>query len=169
MATALQSAAQRGGDVRILVDKREVFSNRTVGMFEHLIECHKAGCRIYLAQGSSVQAQYAKNGRFGAADVQGICHTKAFAMCKATADGIGPAILLLGSANWTIASRCNLELGVMCTLTWNGWSQFRTKYDAMAQAAVRLDDAAIAQASKAGITARSASPKRTPPRTRPIV
>ena len=163
VASAAQTAARRGGDVRIVADKRELFSGRTAGMIDLLDQCQRAGCRVFLATGTSVSNAYAQVGRYGPSDLGvGICHAKTFAMCKGTTEAIGPAVMLLGSANWTTSSRCNLEMGVLLTLTWNGWFQFRMRFDAMTETAVRLDDTAVSQAKKINASARSVSPKRTP-------
>ena len=102
-----------GGSARLVVDKGQSHGTRTKLQFQSLQQLVRGGVRVRVVSGSHLAAVYSADNRdtsrIGKGQ-RGIQHSKTFAISKD-----GQFQLIIGSCNWTTASRSNAEAGVLLT------------------------------------------------------
>lgn len=106
-------ARGRGCKVKVAFDKKTMRSEYRRAQNATVEALLQAGCEVILMCGNSLQAEYEEAGRQGSGGI-GICHAKFLRVGN---------FAIVGSANWTVSTRANLELGVLCELNHEGMQQ----------------------------------------------
>jgi len=128
LTDALTGAAVRGVRVDILADRRATFAGTTRGQLAHLKQCQSCGCQVSLLSGVPIQDEYKKIGR-AVYPGTGILHAKTLMVGR---------YLLLGSANWTTSSACNIEDSVLLYLSESGLEERVSRFEAAMASSVEL-------------------------------
>jgi len=104
VAEALVAARNRGIDVTVIVDRNHTLTGATNYMVERLSALKSAGVPVWLSRGASGST--------------GIQHSKTL-----RADDL----LIIGSTNWTNASRLNQEMNVLVQLNEDGLTAYEDR------------------------------------------
>jgi hypothetical protein len=132
---AAVAAHQRGGWVTVVLDKRMTLAGKTKEQLSRTHVLAAAGIIVRLYEGGSSHADYAAVGRSGG--WLGIQHAKGVLV---------DARAIIGSANWTTATRSNSEVSMLVLAT--GAEGQRTMRDVFWRVALRSEmfaDAAVAE------------------------
>ena len=115
---ALIGAKDRGAKVTLIVDEVQAKDGHTKYMKDLLVRLIDSGVEVLFQRGGSLAAEYRKIGRN--CNVLGHVHAKSCAV-------LGPIekFLIVGSTNWTTASKGNLEMNVLLELTEGGALELR--------------------------------------------
>jgi len=122
LEAALKQAADLGSRVRLLVDQRMTMTGKTADQLRIIRRLAVPGVRVQVhkTSGRSLAEHYGAVGRSFKIDYMGQLHAKYLRVDRE---------VLVGSANWTTASRGNLEAVVKLTLNDDGMERFRTFFD----------------------------------------
>ena len=138
---ALRAAAQRGVPTMLIADKVHSLKGTTQKMPDRLNELLASGVKVRFTAGTSGQS--------------GIQHSKTL-LCD--------DVLLVGSTNWTKASRSNHEVGLLIRLNDEGLEKYTEQTAKILQTSRSMleADCKVGQAVRSNRRARSAEPKRLP-------
>ena len=143
---ALLHAKRRGVDVRVGADKRWTLNGRTRDQLQRLQLMAAEGIEVRVIQGDSYAAAYHEVGR-AAVGGRGLQHAKVVHTDQGT---------LIGSCNFTTASRANNEMGVEIKFSEAESESTKTKIDATLGEGLVLKDAAVLAEQRT----RSATPTK---------
>ena len=130
LTEALIGATDRGVGIEIIADRRETISGPTRDQLQELQRMRASGIAVKLASGIGITEAYAavgKPGKFGT----GILHTKVFRMDQ---------YAIIGSANWTVSSKSNVEMSALVRLTRAGRDEFDRRCELILRTASTLTD-----------------------------
>ena len=104
-----ESLIEFKGSVRMIADMGQSQGNRTKLQMQTIQQVSRSGVRVRLCSGAPVHESYKEDRRAVnvGRSIRGLQHSKT--MLVRTAD---KTCLVIGSANWTTASRSNVEMGV---------------------------------------------------------
>ena len=146
VVTALVGARQRGVEVSVLVDRKMTLTGTTRDQLKSLQELAANGVRVQVCSGQSYADEYRAVGRTPTGGL-GIQHSKVVLTEEAA---------LIGSTNWTTASRANVEVGLKVVLDAEEHKKLKERL-----LSVHADGVALSEAEKvAAQKSRSASPVR---------
>ena len=134
-----------GGSARLVVDKGQSHGTRTKLQFQSLQQLVRGGVRVRVVSGSHLAAVYSADNRdtsrIGKGQ-RGIQHSKTFAISKD-----GQFQLIIGSCNWTTASRSNAEAGVLLTGSCGHevYRQYTENFERLWKEAVVFDGTRVAE------------------------
>lgn len=134
-----------GGSARLVVDKGQSHGTRTKLQFQSLQQLVRGGVRVRVVSGSHLAAVYSADNRdtsrIGKGQ-RGIQHSKTFAISKD-----GQFQLIIGSCNWTTASRSNAEAGVLLTGSCGHevYQQYTENFERLWKEAVVFDGTRVAE------------------------
>ena len=114
----LVRAAQAGYSVTAIVDFKSALGDRVRDQTQRMQQLRAGGVAVRLCRGFDIAPVYQAAGRY-APYGDGIQHGKVLLVGH---------YLLAGSANWTVASRCNVEYGLLVALSSEGVEQFRKTF-----------------------------------------
>lgn len=114
LAEALIDASRRGAGVQVIADYRTTLGGNTRDQVQRLRALRSAGIAVLLASGIEIQPEYAAVNR-SVRTGQGIQHSKVLRMDE---------YLIVGSANWTTSSKCNVETCALVQLEAEGRKEF---------------------------------------------
>ena len=112
LSTALIEAAARGVSVTCYLDYQHALTGTTQAMPDRLNDMREKGVQVWMCRGVGVSL--------------GIQHSKTLLVDD---------YLIVGSTNWTNASRNNQEMGVLIRLSEPGWKTWNTRLGFMTQSA----------------------------------
>jgi len=155
IADSLIDAAKKGSAVTGVFDKKNTFYGQTTHMPETLAKMAAQGVAVRVLEGDVSTSEYEAVGR-SIVGFKGLQHAKGFLMYRRE-----EAYAVLGSCNWTTASRVNSELGIVVRakaegafdlLRWFGTAVLRSgDYKDAAQAArLRKVSSAAGRSSSTG-------------------
>ena len=164
LSEALIAASERGVGVQVIADYRSTLGGSTRDQVQRLRALRAAGIGVLLASGISIQEEYAAENR-AVRPGQGIQHSKVLRMDK---------YVIVGSANWTTSSKCNIETSALIQLEQEGIREFDRRVELILKRSTPLTDEIETEATRR--RAASTRPQRdvrrpekrspsTPPRT----
>ena len=121
----------------VFCDRGAAYSGQAMYQAGRMAGLSAAGCEVNTAKGISRKKVYEENGR-DSADFQGILHSKSMIVKSPDGD-----YAIMGSANWTVSSKANLETSLLVRLRAPGLSQ------CLAQVAILRDHSAVFEAPDA--------------------
>ena len=130
LTQAMVAASERGVGVEVIADRREVFAGSTRDQLQEMKHMRAAGIAVKLASGISITDAYSaagKPGKYGT----GILHTKVLRMDQ---------YAIVGSANWTISSKSNVEMSALISLSPAGREEFDRRCELILKTSTTLTD-----------------------------
>ena len=118
LSTALIEAAARGVKVTCYLDHQHAISGTTQAMPDRLNDMREKGVRVCLCKGVTASL--------------GIQHSKTL---------LADDYLIVGSTNWTNASRSNQEMGILIRMSLAGGAKWDARLGFMTQQAVEFGEA----------------------------
>ena len=146
LTDALIRARRRGLTVSVAVDKKNTLSGSTRDQLKRLKELEAHGAQVRVCNGSGYAEEYRAVGRAAVGGL-GLQHSKTILTDQAA---------LIGSTNWTTASRANVEVGVHVVLEAEARGELRARLDGVLAAGTPLKDAEVLAEQRT----RSGSPVR---------
>lgn len=118
IVAGLIEAHRRGASVHVVLDEVATVAGTTRFQRPIAERLEQAGVAVGLTTGESCDDEYIAAGRTGAAGrgFCGIMHIKAL-LVRDAPNGRPRFRMIHGSTNWTTASRCNLEISTLITLS----------------------------------------------------
>ena len=142
----LVAAKKRGIDIKLAVDKKMSLSGTTRDQLKSLKTLVAHGVRVHACQGTPYGAEYRAVGR-NPVGGRGIQHSKTV---------MSEVEVLIGSTNFTTASRANIEVNVHVKLSREEHEKLKARLMKVFEEGAGLSEAEIEAAQKS----RSASPVR---------
>ena len=146
LADALVDARRRGVEVRVAVDKKMSLGGTTRDQMQVLKAMAANGVKVRVCQGRGYSEEYQAVGRRPIGGL-GAQHSKTLLTEKGA---------VVGSTNWTTASRANVEVGLEVVLRKAEQEKLRMRLLEAFEAGTELFEAEVAAVQKS----RSASPVR---------
>jgi phosphatidylserine/phosphatidylglycerophosphate/cardiolipin synthase-like enzyme len=100
-------ACKQGADIQVLLDEEQTLKGKAVDTPARVQQMLSAGIEVRTVLGVSIMEAYREVGRSVASHIKGAQHSKTVLVDE---------VLLVGSCNWTTASRSNFETGALIHL-----------------------------------------------------
>ena len=153
LADALVNCRRAGREVLVVLDSEMSLNGRTQEAFAVIAGMHASGVKVILASGGSPKDHYAAVGR-NVGGFQGSVHAKALLVGRQA---------IVGSTNWTTASRANHEVSVHMVLESEGAEFLASHISAVAEAGAPWVEAQRKREQRAASPVARRTVKAPPP------